>query len=173
LPRLWDAAGALPSRFIVLVTRISFLNNEDYTLGKRILTELSGVLNWAIIGYERLMKRGHFIQPSEALELVDQFRTLSSPLTEFLETRCTLDAEATCLLSDLYRAYREWCESEHDKFPLSRNVFARDLRAAQTGLVYKRATLKTGEKIRMIGGIRLTNSESMAAETMDDEQSRF
>ena len=63
LPRLADASGALASRFVVLTLRQSFYGREDQGLTERLLTELPGILNWAMVGRDRLAARGHFLQP--------------------------------------------------------------------------------------------------------------
>jgi len=163
LPKLWDAAGALPSRFIVLVTRISFLGKEDRTLLPRIKDELPGVLNWAIQGWRRLCRRGRFIQPTSAEELVDQFRVLSSPISEFVWSKCVTGneaADAVSELADIYKAYKEWCEEQGNKFPSVLSVFARDLRATAPRLHYSRKTLESGRKVSLVGGIRLRHTPS-------------
>ena len=153
LPRLWDAAGALPTRFLVLVTRISFLNKEDRALYGKLKAETSGILNWAIQGWHRLMQRGHFIQPDTAQELMEQFRSLSSPLMDYVSERCIQDAAAICDLSTLYEDYLAWCELQKNKFPLALNMFARDLRAGYPQLTYVRKQLQDGSKVRKIGGL--------------------
>ncbi len=47
-PRLPDASGALASRFIPLMMENSFYGREDHGLTDRLLTELPGILKWAI-----------------------------------------------------------------------------------------------------------------------------
>ncbi len=54
LPRISDASGALPSRFIMLVLKKSFLGHEDHGLTSRLLGELPGILNWSLAGLDRL-----------------------------------------------------------------------------------------------------------------------
>jgi putative DNA primase/helicase len=76
LPRLADASGALASRFIVLAMRQSFYGGEDLELSNRLLPELPGILNWAIVGRLRLKERGRFIMPASSAEMVGQFEDL-------------------------------------------------------------------------------------------------
>ena len=83
LPRIWDASGALPSRFIVLVLTKTFYGEEDTQLTNRLATELPGILNWAIEGRRRLQRRGYFIQPESAGDLVDNLQELDHPTTPF------------------------------------------------------------------------------------------
>src|SRR5215472_14612033 len=66
-----DTSGALVGRLIVLVLVQSFFGREDPVLTTRLLTELPGILNWALVGYLRLRERGYFIQPASAREAVE------------------------------------------------------------------------------------------------------
>jgi P4 family phage/plasmid primase-like protien len=79
LPRIADTSGALASRFVVLRLENSFYGREDHGLTSRLLTELPGVLNWAIEGWRRLQERGHFVQPESAADAVRVMEDLSSP----------------------------------------------------------------------------------------------
>lgn len=151
LPRMWDASGALPNRFIVLATRISHLGNEDRTLAGRLLKELPGILNWAVLGWRRLQARGYFIQPSTVMELVDQFQTLTNPLGDFVNDDCSLSDDNETSLASLYKSYLAWTEKQGQKYALAINVFARDLRAGWPSLRHKRVGEK---KARWIVGIK-------------------
>ena len=86
LPRLTDSSSALAKRFIMLVLVKSFYGREDQTLTARLLTELPGILNWALIGYQRLRERGYFVQPESGRQAVEQLELLSSPVTAFVTT---------------------------------------------------------------------------------------
>lgn len=92
LPRLADASGALASRFFVLVLTNSFYGREDQRLTDKLLTELPGILTWAIGGWRRLTERGHFPQPRSALDAVQQLEDLGSPIGAFLRERCVIRA---------------------------------------------------------------------------------
>src|SRR6185295_5579784 len=71
LPRLIDASGALAGRFIVLNLQKSFYGWEDPGLTDRLLTELPGILRWALDGYRWLTQRGYFRQPDSAREAIE------------------------------------------------------------------------------------------------------
>jgi phage/plasmid-associated DNA primase len=47
----------------LLVPRESFYGREDKTLGDRLATELPGIVNWPLAGWDRFTERGHFKQP--------------------------------------------------------------------------------------------------------------
>src|SRR5262249_29496160 len=84
LPRISDTSGALVGRFVMLVLVHSFYGREDPGLTARLLTELPGILNWALHGYRRLRQRGYFLQPASACEAIEQVEMLASPTKAFI-----------------------------------------------------------------------------------------
>src|SRR5262249_9791470 len=84
LPRISDTSGALVGRLIVLVLRRSFYGREDPALTARLLTELPGILNWAVHGYRRLRQRGYFVPPATAREALEDLEVLASPIKAFI-----------------------------------------------------------------------------------------
>src|SRR5262249_57368894 len=78
LPRISDTSGALVGRLIVLVLTRSFYGHEDPALTARLLTELPGILNWAVHGYRRLRQRGYFAQPASARQAIEDLEVLAS-----------------------------------------------------------------------------------------------
>ena len=96
LPRLRDASGALASRLIILRFTRSFYDREDTGLFDRLRRELPGILRWAIEGWDRLRRRGRFVQPRSAGDLVAAMDELASPISVFLKDRCVLDAAGPC-----------------------------------------------------------------------------
>ena len=74
LPRIADASGALASRFVLLTLTESFYGKEDHDLTQKLLTELPGILNWALRGLDRLRERGHFQIPRSSREAAQSLR---------------------------------------------------------------------------------------------------
>ena len=123
VPNLADASGAFVNRFIVLTTDASFLGREDHTLGDKLMLELPGILLWAIEGWRRLQQRGRFIQPSSALEVIDLFANVSSPIKPFVEEWCELGPALRCNKEDLYRDFVEWSQGNGRGTFLSKDQF--------------------------------------------------
>ncbi|MCH7666118.1 MAG: NTP-binding protein [Acidobacteria bacterium] len=150
LPQITDASGALTSRFIVLRLTESHLDKEDLELEPRLVPELPGILNWGLDGLDRLLKRGHFVQPESARELVEQLTELGSPIGAFLEEQCEICEDFEVERSSLFDRWDEWCESTgHKKGNAA--LFGRDLRAALPNLKngYR------GHRKRVYKGLRL------------------
>jgi putative DNA primase/helicase len=134
LPRIADGSGALAGRFIVIVLQNSFFGKEDVGLAGRLLTELSGILNWALVGYRRMRQRGHFIQPRSSDEAIEELEALGSPIKAYIRDRCRTGPECSVPVELIYQDYRTWCENNGRRDPGTKQTFGRDLRAAVPGL---------------------------------------
>ncbi len=161
LPRIADASGALASRFVVLVMTQSFLGREDHGLTGRLLSELPGILNWAIEGWRRLDVRGHFLAPASSAEAMEELAALGSPIRTFVDQCCTVVAGALVACDTLYDQWVAWCESQGRDHPGTKQTFGRDLRAAVPGLTTTRP--RAGDdRHRVFNGIRVATAADRA-----------
>ncbi len=129
LPILSDVSGALPSRFIMLQLTKSFLDNEDRLLAERLMTELPGILNWAIVGWKRLMERGYFVSPVASDRIRKTFNASTATLRAFIERYCELGEDHKVVKGTLFKAYATRIFYLGLKAPAS-NWFGRNLNAA-------------------------------------------
>jgi putative DNA primase/helicase len=130
LPRLDDASGALASRFVILLTRQSFLGREDPGLTDKLLVELPGILNWSIEGWERLRTRGHFLQPESGVQAIAQMEALGSPIKAFADDCLTLGPKLEVSSPNLYWKWKQWCEQNGRERAGTTQIFGRNLHAA-------------------------------------------
>jgi putative DNA primase/helicase len=146
LPRFNDASGAFAGRFIVLRIVPSFYGNEDLGLTKRLMTELPGILNWAIGGWESVTERGHFEQPESASGIVRQMEDMASPVSVFMREECKIGGGIRVAKKALYAAWCGWCEGQ-GRQPGNNLTFAKNLREALPGLgeVRPRPAAQPGE----------------------------
>lgn len=154
LPRLSDASGALAGRFIVVIMKRSFYGKEDRGLANRLMGDLPGILNWARKGYCSLRERGYFLQPTSALDALEDLEELGSPISAFVKACCTVATGRRVLASDLFSAWREWCASNGRRGPGTVQSFGRDLRSAVPGLLITKPRID-GSQIRHYEGICL------------------
>jgi putative DNA primase/helicase len=138
LPRLSDSSAALAGRFLLLRLTKSFYGQEDPKLTDKLLTELPGILNWAIDGWHRLRERGHFQMPTSVEDAVHDMEDLASPVGAFVREECVVGAGHRVWVDDLYEAWRRWCEREGRTIISTRQSFGRDLAAAVPGLHSRR-----------------------------------
>ena len=118
----------------MLVLVNSFYGREDPALTARLLTELPGILNWALHGYCRLRERGYFVQPNSARDAIEDLEVLSSPIKAFINDNCRVGPGLTVPIELLYQTWRMWCEKVGRKDAGTKQTFGRDLRAAVPGL---------------------------------------
>lgn len=168
LPRLSDASGALSSRFIICHTPHSFLGKEDTALLPRLLSELPGILNWAIQGLDSLNRRGRFAQPPAGIELQNELEDLTSPIRVYVRDYCTVQAGASIDVKLAFAAWRGWCRDQGRDHAGDSARFGRDLRAAVPGLGTSRPRSTDGTRQRHFEGITL-NLEGMAAASKEPE----
>jgi putative DNA primase/helicase len=153
LPQLGDASGALASRFIVTLATQCFLGREDPGLTVELLTELPGILNWALDGVDDLTAAGSLLQPAASEDMIREMEDLSSPINAFVRDICVMGAEHQVRCEVLYQAWRDWCEANGLK-PGSTQVFGRDLRAARPGLRVRRPRDDDGvRRVRFYQGV--------------------
>lgn len=154
LPKITDASGALPSRFVLLTLTKSFYGMEDLGLFDRLQKELPSILNWAIEGLIRLQHRGAFVQPASAFDAVQELEDLSSPVKTFISDRCELNPTYEIECQTLFTAWKEWCQTQGRDHVGTIQTLGRDLRAAAPDV--KSAQHREGEeRIRVYTGIRL------------------
>jgi putative DNA primase/helicase len=154
LPRLADASGALASRFIILSLLKSFYGKEDPGLTAKLLQELPAILNWAIVGAQRLFLRGYFVQPGSCIELIEELADLTSPVSAFVRDCCVIDPLAEIERSRLFLEWQDWCKEQGRDHAGTVQTFGRDVRAAVPTIKGSHPR-KEGKKIRTYKGITL------------------
>jgi putative DNA primase/helicase len=157
IPQFDERSGALSSRSIVLALTQSFLGRENLRLTDKLFSELSGILNWGIVGFRRLHSRGYFIQPISGEMLASELEDLSSPIKAFVKERCEISFDKRVECRALYREYGRWTFEQHQSIasrvpPI--NLFSRDLRAAVPGLKVSQPRIN-GKQTRVYEGVGL------------------
>lgn len=158
LPRIDDASGALASRFLMLTLDQSFYGREDHGLLDRLVPELPGILNWALAGWNRLARRGRFLQPESANEMIQQFNDLGSPISAFVRDRCEVGRGYEVSQARVFEAWKTWCQETGRDRPGTIQTLGRNLRASgpRVGETQPRVA---GTRVRYYTGIRLQEAE--------------
>jgi putative DNA primase/helicase len=163
LPDFKDDTGVIATRFVILQTQVSFLGREDTNLEEKLCGELSGILNWALIGWQRLVERGKFAPPG-AGELNEELASNASAIKAFVAEGCELGPEYSVMIEAVYDRYRIWCEgngakSWADRLPI--NQFSGKLRAAFHGQVQVIRPRDGGTRKRAFLGLRLRQKRKL------------
>jgi putative DNA primase/helicase len=140
LPRLNDASTALAGRFLVLRLTRSFYGQENINLTDELLTELPGILLWALDGWRRLRAQGKFTEPQTSKAAVQDIEDLSSPVNAFVREKCVVGVGHRVGVTDLYSAWQGWCLADGRNTATTKQMFGRDLAAAVPGIARRRGT---------------------------------
>jgi P4 family phage/plasmid primase-like protien len=129
LPHLPDASGAMIGRIVLLRLVESFAGREDTGLFAKLERELPGILLWAIAGRERLLRRGHFLQPLSGRKSLQELEQISNPFATFVGDWCELGAKFQVEVDDLFQKWNFW-RGFHGYKPTDSGVFGNLLGAA-------------------------------------------
>lgn len=121
-PEISDTGYAMWKRVRLVPWTVQIPNDEkDRRLPYKLGQELSGILNWALVGYALYADEG--LEPSEEMKrATEEYRHQQDKLEQFIEARCYTD-EGRLIESDLYvtkanlyGSYCDWCK-ESNVFP--------------------------------------------------------
>ena len=112
---------------------------QDPNLVKKLKSELSGILNWAIKGAGAWHQNHRLKVPNAMLKEADNYRSESDIIGQWITERCTVQAGLKALASDLYGDYGNWCRT-NGHHPSSQTILGR--RLSERGF-----TKKPGAKI--------------------------
>jgi putative DNA primase/helicase len=118
---IWRRIRLIP--FTVTIPEVE----RDKDLGKKLLTEGSGILNWALAGCLAWQREG-LTTPPAVRAAGAEYREEMDPLGAFLEEMCVLEPGASVATADLYQAYVGHAEAASEQ-PIRQRAFTDGLRA--------------------------------------------
>jgi len=120
-------------------------DNDDKKLIYKLIypDELSGLLNIAIEGLERIRENGDFSYKLTWEAARKKYFEKSDPVTAFVDKRCEFVFDKQIAKPDLYKAYKKFCSKR--KIPVENNRgFGRILKNRFFGRIKERANNWTG-----------------------------
>ena len=92
-------------------------SKADPDLAKKLKSELSGILIWAIEGLGRFIRNGKKLSKSSTLENLEQaYKEDTDTVVMFLSARmCVPDNDNKIGLTPLFNNYREYCRDNNQK----------------------------------------------------------
>jgi putative DNA primase/helicase len=139
---IWRRLHLLPFTVTIPPERIE----KDYR-ERRLVPELSGILNWALEGLAAYQREG-LNPPPAVLSATEEYQQDMDVVGQWIDDQCIVDAGATVPTSVAYSDYLTWAHNETGWF-LSRLKFRRNLKDRGFG-----ARKGTGGQ-RLIVGLRL------------------
>lgn len=139
-PRISGTDAGIWRRIRLIPFNVTIPENErDSELTTKLIAELPGILNWAIVGCMAWQAIG-LKTPEVVANAVNDYKESQDTLSQFLAEECSLSGTYSCKLSDLYTGYGEWCDSSGEK-PLTKRLFT--LAMEERGFTKRRAAKGT------------------------------
>lgn len=98
----------------------------DTHLKDRLIAEYAAVLGWMVEGCQEWLLMG-LTPPAAVVESTHEYFQDADPIGRWFDERCTLDASARTLTTDLFTDYRNWCMGESEECG-TQNAFSRALK---------------------------------------------
>jgi putative DNA primase/helicase len=127
LPRISNANSGLFRRVKVVEFPPILPDQRDPSIKEQIRAEGAGILNWALVGLERLQERERFLVPTAVADATAHFVATNDVTALFIADRCEQGAAFEVGAGALYKQYRYWCEDNGHK-PASSTRMAEEWR---------------------------------------------
>ena len=112
LPSSVERTKGFFRRFLIIPFDVTITEDKkDINLHNKIIDgELSGVLNWTIIGLKRLLNNEDFSYAEKVEKAVEKYKKSTNSVALFIEDEGFIkDLNGTYTNKMLYSAYSEWC----------------------------------------------------------------
>ena len=121
-PRITDYSSAFYNRLMAIPMNRRFEDKEKIIgLTEILKTEISGILNWCIIGLLRFKERGKFEEYDFVKKLVKELEDDNNPVNNFLNDHIEVMPNYYVEKGELFNKYVEWSErNKHKSLPHNR-----------------------------------------------------
>lgn len=96
-------------RLVLIPFTVNFEGREEKGLEEKLLSEIPGILNWAIEGLKRWLNEGLKPFPNAIKEATDVYKKDSDTVGQWLEKRTVSNPTALTQSSLAFNDYRDWC----------------------------------------------------------------
>lgn len=163
IPESNDDSYAYYRRWVIIPFNRTFEgSNNDKHLIEKLTTEseLSGLLNVALIGLKKLNEDDGFSGADDVEEIRKQYAVGASKVVEFLEEKCVIDTNKKALsvkTATLQHAFWRFCEEKKCSTYIDNNKFGSELK--NRGILKKEKRVK-GERAYYYEGIALKDNQA-------------
>lgn len=148
---IWRRIRLIP--FEVIIAE----EETDEDLGEKLLTELPGILAWAVAGCLAWQADG-LRAPAAVVEATNKYRAEMDQVGRFIEERCDTGPASSSKAAALFEAYRTWA-TDSGEYPVTARKF-RDQLLERSYTYVKRgedSASRTGNMWRGIGLVQLSD----------------
>jgi putative DNA primase/helicase len=108
----------------------------DHQLLNKLGLEMPCILNWAIEGCLKWQKEG-LDAPIAVAQATEEYRSDQDALGRFIDECCELDVNARIKTSELFKAYKTWCDENGERAEknneFGKNLRKRDFKPSKSG----------------------------------------
>jgi P4 family phage/plasmid primase-like protien len=158
LPELSDLSSAFAARCIFLQMPNSYKGREDLGLLDRLKKELSGILNWAILGRHKLNSAKKIVQPRVGTKFLDEFIELTNPVLYFLNHYCEFGDQYEADTKEVFDKWEETCkENKVDRIGSIQSL-SRKIRAIKPNMEVRQVRAGAA-RVRKFVGMRIIEDD--------------
>ena len=174
LPQTSDYTHAFFRRILLVDCPYRFTKdpNDEYkdadpNLPQSILTdeELSGFLNWALEGLDRLFENQDFTASKTQEEVKSRWVRETDPVKAFIEKHIENSSKHFATRSDIYEAYKDYC-SEHDLGAKDQAVLTKNIKSDITSATTYTPELD-GKRQKSFKGLKLSEDYDCYNHSLD------
>jgi putative DNA primase/helicase len=126
-PEIRGAEKAVWNRLKPIPFLVTIAPEEiDKHLLEKLKAEAEGILTWLVAGCLRWQHEG-LGDPPEVTEAAITWRAESDRFPVFLQEKCLLTGRGWVPISQLWRAYQQWCEENREQGRLAKPAFEEEL----------------------------------------------
>jgi putative DNA primase/helicase len=135
---------------------------RDPEIGKKLIAEGPGILNWCLEGLQHYVASGNrLIKPRKVSLATGNYRTVSDTVSYFLATECAFEPGRMIARSAFREMFEKWCEEEGIRHPIAPRRYAMVLKSHSV------RSVKAGGE-RFWSGIRWKTEEEREASDQRD-----
>ena len=156
-PKFLDSSEGLWRRLVAIPFRVVIPEGEqDKHLVSKLLHELPGIFNWALIGLQRLQARGVFTESELVRQAVATYKLESNPARLFLRDyglEAAADTEFV-VFPELYTSYVQWCIANGHKNIRPSTEFGKEVTAVSPDSETRQRTVRGVRGVRVRAGVQ-------------------
>lgn len=102
-------------------------DKQDKLLAQKLIQqEGGGILQWMVVGAQRVIADGKIHEPEAVLVATKEYRHEEDNIAQFIDERVFLNAFMAVSAAELYNNYKSWCIQESEQ-PIARTQLIREL----------------------------------------------
>jgi putative DNA primase/helicase len=134
LPQIHNDVEIFMDRLLLMnTTHVFDVGNNEDDITAVIESELSGLFNWVLEGYGRLMSNNKFTLSKASEDVCREYEFNANPLLSFCKLYMTRDPEAWIIKRDFYERYCNWC-NENVLSPIPNEAVKTELKTYCPGI---------------------------------------